>query len=50
MEITFWYKDWNQLTIDEKADYCVYKKIPFLSDNNREYVETLYYSESHRNR
>lgn len=48
--IDFWDKDWNDLSDDQKANYLQYKKIGFLSDVNRDHVEALYYSDSHKNR
>lgn len=49
-DITFWDKDWEDLTWDEKADYCNYKQIQYLAANNKGTVAALYYSDSHKNR
>lgn len=30
-DITFWEKDWEELTLDQKADFCSLIKTPFLA-------------------
>ncbi len=49
-DIDFWDKDWEVLSLNEKAIYLNYRGINFLSDDNSATVEALYYSDSHKNR
>lgn len=49
-DIDFWNKDWEVLSLNEKAIYLNYRGINFLSDDNLDRVEALYYSDSHKNR
>ena len=49
-DIKFWDKDWEDLTWDERADYCNFKQIEYLAANNKGTVATLYYSDAAKNR
>jgi hypothetical protein len=49
-DIDFWHLDWDDLSMDQKADYCSYKNIGFLSTANIDNIIALYYSDSHKNR
>lgn len=40
-----WNKEWDELDDTEKCTFLSYKDIPFLGEANREYIETLYFSE-----
>lgn len=40
-----WLKTWGEMSIEERANFCSLNGIKFLSDDNREYVESLYESQ-----
>lgn len=40
-DITFWDKEWSDLTLNQKADFCSFIKMPYLANSdefNNEYV------------
>lgn len=41
-DITFWEKKWEELTIDQKADFCSLIKVPFLATSNEEILKRRY--------
>ncbi len=44
-DITFWDKEWKDLTIDQKGDFLSYKKIPFLNKDMESSIVILWNSE-----
>lgn len=41
-DITFWEKEWEDLTIEQKADFCSLIKAPFLATSNEEIIKRRY--------
>ena len=44
-----WSINWEDMTINQKANFCSLRKIGFLGKDNEEYVQTLYLFQQARN-